>query len=67
MLIGLNTRYEGSFLNLKLKQRYLKGNFKILSLNAITELTYPSSYLGLSIKTLISIAEGNNAFLSRIS
>ena len=33
-LIGLNTRYEGSMLNIKLRQRYLKGNFKIVSIGS---------------------------------
>lgn len=66
LLIGVNTRYEGSTLNLKLKQRYSKGNFKILSINSITDLTIPTSYLSLNIKTLSSIAEGNNIFCQEL-
>lgn len=66
LLIGVNTRYEGSFLNLKLKQRYSKGNFKILNINSITDLTIPTSYLSLNIKTLSSIAEGNNIFCQEL-
>ena len=38
-LIGLNTRYEGSYFNTKLRQRYLKGNFKIISVNSFLDLT----------------------------
>jgi NADH dehydrogenase/NADH:ubiquinone oxidoreductase subunit G len=66
LLIGVNTRYEGSTLNLKLKQRYSKGNFKILNINALTDITIPTSYLSLSLKTLNSIAEGNNLFCQEI-
>ena len=42
ILIGVNTRYEGSYLNLKLRQRYLKGNFKLFSLESLTDLTFPT-------------------------
>ncbi len=66
LLIGVNTRYEGATLNLKLKQRYSKGNFKVLSMNAITDLTIPTSYLSLNLKTLSSIAEGNNLFCQEL-
>jgi len=66
LLIGVNTRYEGSSLNFKLKQRYSKGNFKILNMNAITDLTIPTSYLSLNLKTLSSIAEGNNIFCQEL-
>ena len=48
LLIGINTRYEGSTLNIKLKQRYSKGNFKILNINALTDITIPTSYLSLN-------------------
>jgi NADH-quinone oxidoreductase chain G len=66
LLIGVNTRYEGATLNLKLKQRYSKGNFKMLNINAITDLTIPTSYLSLNLKTLNSIAEGNNLFCQEL-
>jgi len=66
LLIGVNTRYEGAKLNLTLRQRYLKGNFKILCLNSIVDLTYPTSYLGLNFKKLLSIIEGNNIFCQEL-
>jgi len=66
-LVGVNTRYEGSFLNLKLRQRYLKGNFKAISLGTAMDLTFPVSYLGLNIKTLLSVVEGNNFFCQELA
>ena len=66
LLIGINTRYEGSTLNIKLKQRYSKGNFKILNINALTDITIPTSYLSLNLKTLSTIAEGNNLFCQEL-
>lgn len=66
-LIGLNTRYEGSSLNLKLRHRYLKGDFKIISLGSAIDLTFPISYLGLNLKTLTSVIEGNNFFCQELA
>ena len=60
VLIGVNTRYEGSHLNLKLRQRFLKGNFKVFSLNSLIDLTFPTTYLNDNSKTFYSIAEGNH-------
>ncbi len=64
LLIGTNPRYEGSTLNLNLRQRYLKGNFKIMSIGSMINLTIPVQFLGSSIKTIKSIIEGNNLFCS---
>ena len=59
-LIGVNTRYEGSILNIKLRQRYLKGNFKIVSIGSFLDLTIPISYSGLNIEIVKNISEGNH-------
>jgi NADH-quinone oxidoreductase chain G len=67
LLVGLNSRYESSSLNVKLRKRYLKGDFKIFSLGASNDLTFPVSYLGLNIKNLKSMAEGNNFFCQELA
>jgi NADH-quinone oxidoreductase chain G len=67
LLIGLNSRYESSSLNIKLRKRYLTGDFKVFSLGASTDLTFPVSYLGLNSKNLKSICEGNNFFCQELS
>ena len=66
VLIGTNSRYEGSFLNLKLRQRYLKGNFKLLTIGSLLDLTFPISFLGSNVLTLKNIAEGNHSFCKDI-
>ena len=66
-LLGINTRYEGSSLNLKLRHRYLKGDFKVVSLGTIVNLTFPVSYLGLNLNTLTSVIEGNNFFCQELT
>jgi NADH dehydrogenase/NADH:ubiquinone oxidoreductase subunit G len=60
LLIGNNPRYEGYHLNLDLRQRYLKGNFKCLVLGSLTDLTFPTISLGTNLKVLKEIAEGNS-------
>jgi len=60
LLIGINTRYDGPALNMKLRQRYLKGNFKIFSLNSSIDLTFPVKTIGSNLNILKSIVEGNH-------
>lgn len=60
MLVGTNTRYEGSLLNLKLRQRYFKGNFKFISIGSFLNLTFPVSFLGSNTSILKTIVEGNH-------
>jgi NADH-quinone oxidoreductase chain G len=61
-LISLYSRYEGVNLNLKLRHRYLKGNFKILTLGSNKDLTFPSYSMGSNIKNLKTLIEGNSYF-----
>ena len=60
LLVGTNTRYEGSSLNLKLRQRYFKGNFKFISIGSFLNLTFPVSFLGSNISIFKNIVEGNH-------
>ena len=59
-LISNNPRYEGYYLNLNLRQRMLKGNFKCLTVGSLINLTFPISFLGSNLKIVKSITEGNN-------
>jgi hypothetical protein len=60
LLIGVNTRYEGSYLNLKLRKRYLKSDFNIISLSALLDLTFPVFIIGSTVGTIGLIVEGNS-------
>lgn len=60
LLIATDTRYEGSYLNLKLRQRYFKGSFKLLTIGSLKYLTFPIFFLGSNTSILKTIAEGNN-------
>ena len=61
-LIGINPRYEGSKLNLRLRSRYLQGNFKIIQIGSLINLTFPNINITSNTKILRSLIEGNNLF-----
>lgn len=60
ILVNVNPRYEGYVLNLSLRQRFLKGNFKILSIGSMLDLTFPTYSLGSNFGILKSLAEGTH-------
>jgi NADH-quinone oxidoreductase chain G len=66
LLVGLNSRYESSSLNTKLRKRYMKGEFNVFSIGALINLTFPTSHLGFNVSHLKSIAEGNNFFCQKL-
>lgn len=64
LLVSTNPRYEGYFLNLNLRQRVLKGNFRCLTIGSLINLTFPISFLGSSSNIVKTVTEGNN-FMSQ--
>ena len=60
LLISTNSRYEGYYLNLNLRQRILKGNFKCLVIGSLINLTFPILFLGSNFNIIKYITEGNN-------
>jgi NADH-quinone oxidoreductase subunit G len=59
-LIGVNPRNEGFYLNIKLRQRQLKGNFKIFNMFSMVNLTYSTQITSTNPKFLKAISEGNH-------
>lgn len=66
LLIGINPRYEGYQLNLTLRLRYLKGNFKIIQINSLSNLTIATHSISNNSKNLKSLMEGNNLFCQEL-
>jgi len=60
ILVNVNPRYEGYVLNLSLRQRFLKGNFKLFNIGSILDLTFPTYSLGSNFSVLKSLAEGTH-------
>lgn len=60
-LLISNIKFESSVLNLNLKQRTLKGNFKCFLVGSFLNLTYSINFLGTtSISFFKRLAEGNH-------
>ena len=60
IILSTNTRFEGYLLNLSLRQRFLKGNFRVFTINSILDLTFPLYNLGASTNVLKFIGEGTH-------
>ena len=60
LIISTNTKYEGYYLNLNLRQRFLKGNFKCLVIGSLLDFNFATSYLGSNLKIIKTVTEGNN-------
>ena len=60
ILLNTNPRYEGSVLNLSLRQRFLKGDFKLLNIGSMLDLTFPTYNLGSNLSVLRSLGEGTH-------
>lgn len=61
LLISTNTRYEGYLLNLSLRNRFFKGNFRCLLIGSFIDITIPLlSYLGSNNSIIKNIAGGFN-------
>ncbi len=67
VLFGLNSRYESSNFNIKLRKRYLQGNFKVLSFGSFNDLTIPTETSGLTTKDLQLITEGTGFLCQEFS
>ena len=67
LLVSSNLRYEGSQLNLSLRQKFLKGDFKCLLIGSLINLTFPTKFLGSNLKTLENIFEGNQLLCQNIT
>ena len=60
ILLNTNPRYEGYILNLSLRQRFLKGDFKLLNIGSMLDLTFPTYNLGSNLNILRSLGEGTH-------
>lgn len=60
LLISSNIRYEGYFLNLSLRQRFYRGNFRCLTVGSLTNSTIPAFFMGSTLNCLKTLVEGKN-------
>src|SRR5690606_18232695 len=60
LLIGANPRFEASVINLRLRQRFRQGGFRIANIGPALDLTYPVEELGNDAALLEAIASGSH-------
>jgi NADH dehydrogenase/NADH:ubiquinone oxidoreductase subunit G len=60
ILLNTNPRYEGYILNLSLRQRFFKGDFKLFNIGSMLDLTFPTHNLGSNFQVVKSLAEGTH-------
>lgn len=58
LLININIKLEATYLNLMLKQRNLKGNFKLISISSLFSTINNLRILGVNSKIIVLISEG---------
>ena len=66
LLIGVNPRYELPYLNLKLRKRFMEGNFQIFSIGSPTDLTFPTISLSSNLIKFRNIVEGNSSICKNL-
>lgn len=62
LLVNSNTRYENSNINIRLRQRSQRGNFKILFSGSLIDLTFPVNFLGSTTKMIKKLIEGTSLY-----
>nr|YP_009476589.1 NADH dehydrogenase subunit 11 [Chroomonas placoidea]AVM81082.1 NADH dehydrogenase subunit 11 [Chroomonas placoidea] len=67
LLLGVNPRLEGAIINLRLRKRYLSGNFKTACFGSALDLTFPVYNFGSTLKSLVRFLEGQHAFCEHFS
>lgn len=59
-MFNVNLRYESPYLNILLRQQFLKGNFKIFCFGSYTNFNFPVNYIGFNFESLTKVVEGNH-------
>lgn len=67
LLVGCNLRYESYFLNLNLKKRENKGNFKCYHVGPVFNTTFTHSFLGANAEIFTNLGAGYNLICQELS
>lgn len=62
LIVNSNTRYENSNINIRLRQRSQRGNFKILYSGSLIDLTFPVNWLGSTSQIIKKLVEGTSLY-----
>jgi len=61
LFVGTHVRYDSPYLNLKLKKRFIAGNFQTFSIGSKLNLTFSNINIGSNLKKLKNLCEGNTS------
>lgn len=67
LLLGVNPRLEASIINLRLRKRYVAGNFKVACFGSPLDITFPIYNFGSSFLSLFKFFEGQHLFCKYFS
>lgn len=65
--VGLNARLEATMLNVRIRQRWLRGGLTVGTIGAPVRLTYDHQNLGLTPAALVELANGNHPFCEALA
>lgn len=60
LLMSCNSRYEGYYLNINLRQRFFKGYFKCFIIGSFLDLTFSSEFLGSNTQIIKILSRGSD-------
>jgi NADH-quinone oxidoreductase subunit G len=66
LLIGANPRWEAPIVNARLRERYLRGGFKLGAVGPALDLSIPVEVLGAGGDVLASLSQGSHAWLEHL-
>ncbi len=66
-LLGVNPRYEGAVLNIRIRAQYLKGNYSIVQIGAPYKANITTNFLGISLNEIFNMFEGRSPLQQVIS
>jgi NADH-quinone oxidoreductase subunit G len=67
LLVGTNPRFEAPLINARLRKRYLRGGFDVLSVGETLDLTFPVEDLGRNPSLLQEISVGKGPLAKRLN
>lgn len=62
LLVGINPRFEATMLNVRIRQRFIRGGMTVATVGAPVNLTYDTVNLGLTPASLREMASGKHPF-----
>ncbi|CAM9329513.1 unnamed protein product [Phaeothamnion confervicola] len=60
LLVGINPKLEATLVNVRIRGRWRKGQFRAMAIGAPYYLTYDTDFIGLTAADVVAVAEGRH-------